>query len=197
VEDVGPSATAVAHLREGARFAREGQPAKAIEHYRRARALAPASPEPHNQLGLVYLGLGRLEEAQQEFEAALRLAPDTASFLNNLGLVLQMRGEFRRALGFLRRAWEGEPPRVESGVNLALVLKHLGRREEARAVLTAVLRIRDSLPEGHLTLAGLLAEEGDRSGALLHYQRFLELTEGQRSALRDKVRARVGALGTQ
>jgi hypothetical protein len=49
VEDVGPSATAMAHLREGARLAREGQPAKAMEHYRRARALAPASPEPHNQ----------------------------------------------------------------------------------------------------------------------------------------------------
>lgn len=194
VEDVGPSAKAVAQLRAGARLAREGQLAKAAEHYRSAQALAPASPEPHNLLGLVYLKLGRLAEAQEAFEAALRMAPSTPSFLNNLGLVLHMRGDFRRAVGVLRRAWEGEPPRVESGVNLALVLRHLGRREEARSVLTRVLAIRERLPEGHLNLASLLDEDGDRASAVLHYRRFLDLTDGEASSVRDDVRSRVAAL---
>ncbi|MBI4610625.1 MAG: transglycosylase SLT domain-containing protein [Candidatus Rokubacteria bacterium] len=195
VEEVGPPARAVGHLREGARLEREGRVADAIAHYREALALAPSFPEAHNQLGLAYLALGRLEEAQSEFEKARGLAPQTARFLNNLGLVLHMRGEFRRALTILRTAWEREPARVESGVNLALILKRLGRRDEAGAVLTRVLRIRERLPEGHLNLASLLEEVGDRAGAVLHYRRFLELTEGQSSALRDQVRERVRALG--
>lgn len=195
VEEVGPPARAVAHLREGARLEREGQVAKAIEHYRQAVTLAPAFPEAHNRLGLVHLASGRLEEAQSEFEKALAITPENARFLNNLGLALHMRGDFRRALATLRSAWGREPARVESGVNLALILKHLGRREEARAVLTRVLRLRERLPEGHLNLASLLEEEGDRAGALLHYQRFLELTEGQSYALRDQVRERLSALG--
>jgi len=80
-------------------------------------------------------------------------------------------------------------------VNLALILRRLGRRDEAGAVLARVLRMRERLPEGHLNLASLLEEVGDRAGAVLHYRRFLELTEGQSSALRDQVRERVRALG--
>jgi len=195
VEEVTPPAKAIAHLREGARLQREGRTDAAMEHYRSAQALAPASPEPRNQLGLLHLRAGRLEEAQTEFEAAVRIAPGTPTFLNNLGLVLYMRGEFRQALAVLRRAWEGDPTRVESGVNVALVLRHLGRREEARGVLTRVLLIRDRLPEGHLNLASLAEEDGDRATALRHYRRYLELTDGE-GALHEAVRARLAALAT-
>ena len=196
VEDVGPPAKAVAHLREGTRLQREGQTDAAMEHYRHAQVLAPASPEPRNQLGLLYLRAGRLEEAQLEFEAAVRAAPGTPTFLNNLGLVLYMRGEFRRALAILRKAWEGDPTRVESGVNVALVLRHLGRRAEAREVLTRVLLARDGLPEGHLNLASLAEEDGDRATALRHYRRYLELTDGEGAGLGDEVRARMATLAT-
>ena len=196
VEDVGPPAKAMASLREGARLQREGRTDAATEHYRRAQALAPASPEPRNQLGLLYLRTGRLEDAQQEFEAAVRAAPGTPTFLNNLGLVLYMRGEFRRALAILRRAWDGDPTRVEGGVNVALVLRHLGRREEAREFLTRVLMIRDRLPEGHLNLASLAEEDGDRATALRHYRRYLELTDGEGAGLGDEVRARMATLAT-
>jgi tetratricopeptide (TPR) repeat protein len=194
VEDAGPSAQALAQLREGARLVRDGRLADAIEHYRRAQALAPRSPEPHDQLGLVYLKAGRFDEAQREFEAALRLAPDTGSFLNNLGLALHMKGEFRAALSVFRRAWESDRSRVESGVNLALVLRRLGRRDEARAILATTLKVRDAFPEGHLNLASLSEEDGDHRAALFHYRRFLDLTEGQSSSLRDEVRGRVAAL---
>lgn len=196
VEEVGPSAKAVGHLREGARLAREGRSEAAMEQYRRAQVLAPASPEPRNQLGLLYLRAGRLEDAQTEFEAAVRAAPGTPMFLNNLGLVLYMRGEFRSALAMLRRAWEGDRTRVESGVNVALVLRHLGRRDEAREVLTRVLLTRDRLPEGHLNLASLAEEDGDRATALRHYRRYLELTDGEGASLADEVRARMTALTT-
>jgi Flp pilus assembly protein TadD len=194
VEDAGPPARAMAQLREGARLVREGHLGKAIEHYRSAQALAPRSPEPHNHLGLVYLKAGRLDEAQSEFEAALRLAPDTGSFLNNLGLVLHMKGEFRAALRVFRRAWEGDRSRIESGVNLALVLRRLGRRDEARAILGAVLRVHGGLPEGHLNFASLSEEDGDHEAAIFHYRRFLELTAGQSGSLRDEVQGRVAAL---
>jgi Flp pilus assembly protein TadD len=194
VEDVGPSAQALARLREGARLVREGHLGQAAEHYRSAQTLAPRSPEPRSHLGLLYVKAGRLDDAQSEFEAALRLAPDTPSFLNNLGLVLHMKGEFRAALQIFRRVWDGDRSRVESGVNLALVLRHLGRRDEARAVLGRALQVREALPEGHLSLATLLEEDGDHRAAVFHYGRYLDLTEGQASRLRDDVRERLATL---
>jgi tetratricopeptide (TPR) repeat protein len=194
VEEVGPQSRALAYLQEGVRLERRGQVGKAIEHYRRALALDPALIEARHRLGLLFLGLGRLEEAQTEFESVLRAAPGNARVLNNLGLVLHMRGEFRQALALLRSAWELEPGRVEGGVNLSLVLRRLGQREEARAVLVRVLQTREQLPEGHLHLAGLLEEEGDRAGALRHYRRFLELMGERPSPLSAEVRERMSAL---
>jgi Flp pilus assembly protein TadD len=43
-----------------------GRAAEAVEHLRRAAALAPDNPEPHYQLSLAYRRLGRKEEAAAE-----------------------------------------------------------------------------------------------------------------------------------
>ena len=59
-----------------------------------------------------------------------------------------------------------------------------------------MLLIRDGLPEGHLNLASLAEEDGDRATALRHYRRYLELTDGEGAGLGDEVRARMAALAT-
>ena len=43
-----------------------GRAAEAVEHLRRAAALAPGNPEPHYQLSLAYRRLGRRDEAARE-----------------------------------------------------------------------------------------------------------------------------------
>jgi len=63
-------------------------------------------------------------------------------------------------------------------------------------VLTRVLLVRERLPEGHLNLASLAEEDGDRATALRHYRRYLELADGEGAGLADEVRARMAALST-
>jgi Tfp pilus assembly protein PilF len=195
VDDVPSPAEARARLEEGIRLEREGRTAKAAERYRAALAQDPALDEARNRLGLLALRTGRLEEARQEFEAALSIRPESARLLNNLGLVFYLQGEFRIALGFFRKAWARDPSKVESALNLAVAYAQLGQRAEAKALLATVLRRAEHLPEGHLNMGSLLEEEGDRHGAVLHYQQFLALTEGQPSVLRDRVRDRLRVLG--
>jgi Flp pilus assembly protein TadD len=195
VEEGRPSVEALALLEEGIRLEREGRIGKAAERYRKALARDSSLEEPRNRLGLLALRTGRLDDARQELEAALRLRPESPRLLNNLGLVFHLKGEFRSALALFRKAWESEPSRPESALNLALAYAQLGRRAEAKALLETVLSLAERLPEAHLNLGSLLDAEGDRTGAIRHYRRFLALTEGQSSALGDQVRERVATLG--
>lgn len=57
-----------------------------------AVAIAPTDPKIHQQLGQLYLRLGRLSDAQHELEKAVTLAPDTAPFHFLLGRIYQQRG---------------------------------------------------------------------------------------------------------
>lgn len=50
-----------------------GRAAEAVEHLRRAAALAPGNPEPHYQLSLAYRRLGRKEEAAAESALVKRI----------------------------------------------------------------------------------------------------------------------------
>ena len=50
-----------------------GRAAEAVEHLRRAAALAPGNPEPHYQLSLAYRRLGRREEAAAESALVKRI----------------------------------------------------------------------------------------------------------------------------
>lgn len=50
-----------------------GRAAEAVEHLKRAAALAPENPEPHYQLSLAYRRLGRKEEAAAESEIVRRI----------------------------------------------------------------------------------------------------------------------------
>ena len=49
------------------------RPAEAVEHLKRAAALAPENPEPHYQLSLAYRRLGRKEEADAESAIVRRI----------------------------------------------------------------------------------------------------------------------------
>ena len=60
---------------------------EAIEEYRAGLALAPDSPEAHNNLGGALAATGRTAEAISEFEHALRLDPTLVSARRNLDLV--------------------------------------------------------------------------------------------------------------
>lgn len=194
VEEAPASPEALAILEEGIRLEREGRIGKAAERYREALARDSTLGEARNRLGLLALRAGRLEEARQEFEAALRLHPESVRFLNNLGLVFHLKGEFRTALVFFRKAWERGPSKVESALNLAIAYAQLGQRAEAKALLATVLNRSERVPEVHLNLGSLLEAEGDRAGAIRHYQRFLELTAHDDSALRAQVAERLAAL---
>ena len=61
--------------------------AEAIAHYEQAARCAPTDYRPHNNLGGIYVRLGRPEEARREFRTAVRLDPLSSEARHNLAQV--------------------------------------------------------------------------------------------------------------
>lgn len=66
-----------------------GQMQAAFHQYQALTQDHPELPEPHNNLGVLLLRMGRMDEAQAAFQMALRMDSGYAEAMENMGDVLQ------------------------------------------------------------------------------------------------------------
>jgi tetratricopeptide (TPR) repeat protein len=109
-----------------------GRRDEAIEHYKEALRLEPASVHAHYNLGIELAEAGKLEEAMFQFNEALKLNPRNEQLHNNIGIVLAQQGKFQAALEQFQRAIAINPGYPKPYLNAAMALERLGRTNEAR-----------------------------------------------------------------
>jgi tetratricopeptide (TPR) repeat protein len=76
---------------------------RASEQFRHAVDLVPDNPRGYNNLGLVYRGMGRLDDSAAAFRKAIDLEPTFLHF-RNLGMVLAEAGKYPEATQALNRS---------------------------------------------------------------------------------------------
>jgi len=62
-----------------------------MREYRRALKLRPDYAQAHNNLGVIYLYLGKVGEARKEFEQALRINPGLLPARKNLEALKKLK----------------------------------------------------------------------------------------------------------
>ncbi|GGC71933.1 hypothetical protein GCM10011504_56940 [Siccirubricoccus deserti] len=100
----------------------EGERARALEHGRRALALAPDDPEVLTPVAGALSMANHLDEAEGLIARSLTLDPDQPEALRRLGFIQNFRGDGRRAAAAFRRALGAYP----AGYNGAMALIGLG-----------------------------------------------------------------------
>jgi tetratricopeptide (TPR) repeat protein len=142
----------------------------AIRSYQQAMRITPQySYLPYN-LGLVYQRMNRRSDAETEYRRAMALAPDSAEPLNALGSLKASEGKSAEAEKFYRDALAKSPSLLAARHNLGLLLAGLkGRQNEAIDAWKQNLAANPDYLASRLSLAGLLAQTGDTSGAIEQY----------------------------
>src|SRR5262249_50081601 len=95
----------------------------------------------HNNLGVLHLRAGRLEQAAAEFRVALTIDPRNVESLVNLALVQKAAGRPAEAKDLLERALAVDSRNAGSHYNLALVAYEHGDSPPAVAHYRSFLRL--------------------------------------------------------
>jgi Flp pilus assembly protein TadD len=119
----------------------------------------PESSMAQNNLGVICLAQGRLDEAIACFERTLEISPDHANARGNLGWALLRQGRSADALQNFQRALELAPC-AKSHSDLAYALLQAGRISEAITHCRKATQLEPNFAEAQNTLGMALSQSG-------------------------------------
>lgn len=156
--------------------------AEDIVGYETMLKVTPNDAELHDDVAMLYLGRGMVNNAISHFERSAALKPDSAAAHFNLGTAQAGAGLLHSAAASFRTALKLRPDYALAHSNLGLVLvvqKHL---DEALTHLQEAVRLDPSNPRSLLGLADALAANGAYDEALKTLDRTVAMPMPQELA---------------
>ena len=132
-----------------------GNPAKAIELFTKAAALAPRTARYLAQLGRVLIALNHRPEASSAAERALDLEPQDALTLDTIGVTFTRLGDHARAVVLFELAVSRHPNHAGFWYNLAASRQFSGQFEGAAQAYRRALDLDPKLHRAWSALVGL------------------------------------------
>jgi len=132
-------------------------------------------PVCYNNLGVILLDAGRLEEAEATLLHAIELDPRNAQAHNNLGLVMMERDEVEQAAHYHSTAIRLNGRDAGACSNLGVAFQALGRLEDALAAHERAVALAPELPEAQVNLGETLLASGQIDAAIAAYRRAIAL----------------------
>ena len=144
-------------------LADEGKPEAAIAEAKRALELYPAATPAWIDLGVIYAGEKRYDEAVRAYETAIDQGGGDDLF-QPAGLAAALGGDLPRAEALFARGAARRPVDLRLRADWAMALEQLGRHRDAAARYREALAIDGDDPETLNALAFLLASRPGQTG---------------------------------
>lgn len=168
---------ALAHYDSALELAKKGNHTKAIAELKLAVAEHPTFTQAFNELGVQYLRLNRLEDADDSFQHALKIDPESFPALVNRGIANVMMKRYSEAVPMLRKALARDEKSAVGRYFLGQALANLGLFDDAEKELLASLELgKDQMKEAHRILAIIYISRGAKQQAVDHLEAYLKLT---------------------
>ena len=147
----------------------------ALKANQKSVQLSKGDPEAHNNLGISWHKIGKLEEAEVSFRQAIALKFEHAGAHSNLGNLLKEMGRLGEAEESYKRALITKPNYAEAHYNLGVTLQELGRLREAEASYKQAIKANANYAKAHGNLGIILNELGKTEEAEASYRRAIAL----------------------
>lgn len=162
--------------------------AEDIVGYETMLKVDPRDAELHDDVALLYLGMGQAADAVRHFAATAALKPDSAPGQYNLGTALALAGRLDDAVAAFRAALGRRPDYALAHANLGRVLLAQGKTSDALRNLQEAVRIDGANPQALFGLAEAYAAVGALDQAMAMADRALRLPIP--AALAQQIRAK-------
>ena len=159
----------------GALLGQKGKKLEALDVNQRVIELAPKDAEAHNNLGITFKELDRLEDAKASYTQAIALKSDYVEAHYNLGNTLQKLCRSKEAEASYKRVIAMRPKFVEAYSNLGVTLKDLGKLEESEANHRKVIALNPGLAKAHNNLGSTLQGLGRLDEAEASHRRAIAI----------------------
>jgi tetratricopeptide (TPR) repeat protein len=183
---------ALVHYDKAVEQAKKGDHPGAIEELKLAIKEYPSFMLAFFDLGVQYLQLNQLENADEAFQSALKITPDAFAALINRGIANFMMKRYGEAVPILRKALAKNDQSAVGHYFLGQALANLGLFEDAEKELLASLKLgeEEKMKEAHRLLAIIYASRGAKKQAADELEAYLKLAPDTPDAekLRDKIR---------
>lgn len=148
----------------------EARPELAIRELIEATRLRANYAEPYINLGLAYLDIKKIDEAEKALQRALEINPKSTKAHVNMALVLEAQNRLEPAVGYYLRALELDRDLSAARYNLGVIYYRLGQADKALGVFQETLRRDPYLAEAHHGLGVIQLEKGQASAAISAFE---------------------------
>jgi Flp pilus assembly protein TadD len=167
---------ALKHFNKAAELARKNDRQAAIEELKLAIAEHPTFVLAFNELGVQYLKLNKLEEADTAFQSALKIDADSFPALLNRGIVNVLLKRYDQAVLLLSKALSHNEQSPVGHLFLGQALAYLGRYDNAEVELNLAVALGgEEMKEAHRYLAGVYNARGKPRRAIAELEIYLKL----------------------
>lgn len=167
---------ALAHYQSAIEVSKKGDHVKAIDELKAAVAQYPSFTQAFNELGVQYLKVNRLEDADSSFRQALTIDPEFFPALVNRGISNVMMKRYGEAVPILRKALVKDEKSAVVHYFLGQALANLGLFDDAeKELLTSLELEKVQMKEAHRILAIIYSSRGARKQAVDHLESYLKL----------------------
>jgi adenylate cyclase len=172
--EVDPN-SATAHLFMGLWQTAEGNRAEGLKEFQTAIRVDPLSPIVGSMSVLIELANDRFDQATAEAHRTMEIDPNYIYFEPNLARVYRQEGKLAEALEIYLRV---EEARHQPMAGLAITYAALGRKEEARKVLTQLIQQADSTYFPGEEIAAVYVSLGENDEAIHWLERAVSEHSG-------------------
>jgi len=128
-----------------------------------------------NDLGVVWLKIGKLEQAEQSIQKAIEIDNSISSYHYNLGLIREKQGDIDNAIKCYQNVIELEPKFVDAYNNLGNIFKGLGDLDKAYWIYDRAIFINPEHFGSYLNLGNIFMAQKKFAQAIQNYTKALKL----------------------
>jgi tetratricopeptide (TPR) repeat protein len=153
---------------------------QALEELKKASEMDSRLPMAHYYSGLIYIKMGKFDEAAREFEAELAVNPKDSDAKYHLAFVLLSGRQTDRGMKLMREVIELKPDHADARYELGKALLGQGDLKRAIEVLEAAAKLGPDKPHIHYQLGRAYTAAGREADAQKCFDTYKQLKDRER-----------------